>query len=126
MLAQITLTVIAHIHAIDRDAALLNVVKPRDQTDHTGFARTGRTNEGHTLARFDVKVDAAQDPILRRDFLADRLVREPNILERDLAAKTTLEHFCVRFVVDNFGLVKNPEDAFGARHRRLQGVQHVA
>jgi len=46
-------TDIAHVASADPDVTILNIVKPRDQAEHGGFARTRPSDNGGQRARWD-------------------------------------------------------------------------
>ena len=50
---------IAHVHAVDGDAAAGHVVEAGDEVDQGGLARARRADDGHGLARLCHQVDAA-------------------------------------------------------------------
>ena len=54
---------LAHIDAIDENAASLNVVEAHHQADDGGLARAGMADDGGGLVGLDGEADAAEDPL---------------------------------------------------------------
>src|ERR1700721_106866 len=54
--------VLAHVHAVNQDAAALNVIEAHHQAGNGCLARAGVADNGGGLVRLDSKADAAEDP----------------------------------------------------------------
>ena len=68
---------IAHIHAINKHAALGNVIKARDEAHQSRLAHTGGTDQGDSAAGGYFQID------VREHFLA-RIVVKTNVLKADI------------------------------------------
>src|SRR6185436_7013023 len=108
---------IANTDAVEQNASLLHTVSPHEQTSDGRLAGAGVAHESYTLAERDLKGNILQHPVLF-------LVREPNILELDLAGRfTRLLRICGRRDLDL--AIKKDEYPVRRYDGRLQHVELV-
>ena len=99
-LAKFVQILLAHVDAVDQNAAALDVVEAHHQAGDGGLARAGVADDGGGLVRLDDEADAAEDPFdvgegaevfvgrvgdageLR---LVEFLIGEPDVAELDAA-----------------------------------------
>ena len=102
----------ADIAAVDRDRAILHIVKTHEKIDERRLAAACRADDGDTLARLHGKAQILDEPLLRR-------VGERDVLQRH-AARGLRQRLRVRRVGRLGGLVDEREDPVRARQRVLK------
>ncbi len=66
-----------NILPVDQDTAFLDVVKPQEQVDESGFSRSGASNDTDFFARLDLKIEIVDDAI------------RPSVMEADILKADT-------------------------------------
>ena len=103
-----------HVHIVDRDAAVGDVVEPREQVEHGAFAGAGLADDGVDGAARHVQRQAAQHG-------RAAVVAEPDVVEPDAALERVEGDGVGR--VGQFRLqIEQFEDARDAGHAFLQVV----
>ena len=72
--------VVSHIHPIDGDLPIVNIIETPDQGDYGAFATPRLSNECNCLAWMDLQVETSEHPVI-----LSCGVSEPDIVELDLA-----------------------------------------
>ena len=85
ILAQHIALDVAHIHAVDGDAARIDVVEAVEQVGDRGLARAGRADEGDFLPRLCIERNVPQNRLARD-------IAEGHIVELDIALH--VRHVC--------------------------------
>ncbi len=104
---------LAHVDPINRDAALLHVIKARDQIRQRRFAAAAHPDQRDDFALADLEIDIVQHP-----FVA---VAEADVLERD-AVRSGPQLDSVGIVGNLARLIHHLEDALGRGEPLLNTV----
>ena len=81
--------VISHIHPIDGNLSIVNIIEPHYQRDDGAFATARLSNECNCLTWMDFQVETSEHPVI-----LPRGVSEPDIVELDLAFEALhVNHF---------------------------------
>ena len=89
LLAEVVRRQVADVDAVDRDAALLHVVKPRQQADKRRLAGAAPPDDPHHLARMHVERHVAEHRLVA-------VVAERHVLKTDRAADVLPGHRLLR------------------------------
>jgi len=120
--AQLFQCQVAHVDAVDRDAARGDVVEPPGQGRQSRLPRAGQADERHRFARFERQVDAVDQVALGGRGI---LIPEVRAFERERAARRR-DRLRVLGVGDGVLFVEHLEDAVGRGARVEQEREEEA
>src|SRR6185437_1916962 len=106
-----------NVEAIHGNAAPLRLIKPGEQADDAGFARTGRTDECHGFARLRFEAEVLENPRVGRG----GVVAEPHIVKDDVTSHRRQIRRAGQVSDLRLG-VEELEDALGTGGRRENRV----
>src|SRR6185437_2094052 len=117
-LAELAQVPLAQVQAVEKDAALLDVIEAQEEAGDGGLAGARMPDNRQARAGLGDEADVAQDPILA-------LVGEPDVVELDAASRGE-GRTRNRRGLEGDGSVEQFENALGAGHRGLQVVVLIA
>ena len=108
---------VVDVDAIDQNLTLLDFVVANDQRKNRRLSRTGRTDKGTGLLRFDHKGNILQNPVVILIGKPDIFEFDPSFEPVDLDGIRLIQN--IRFDIEKI------EDPFRCRQSLLQGIELI-